>query len=145
MLSYSALLSRRAGTAARVAGVPRRLELPDRPDPGDDRVAGLGRRLPLRLRRRHRLRLELLEDELPAREVLGHRLGGREGAQVEVALGLILAVAPEAVGFEERADLARKRASTWSAAALGRASDAGAELSVINRSCLGATSMNTSL
>ena len=86
--SYSALLSRRAGTGPGSPAFRFASSLRTAPIQAIDLVAGLGRRLPLRLRRGHRPGFELLQDQLPAREVLRHRLGGREAAQVEVALGL---------------------------------------------------------
>ena len=51
---------------AGIARVPLRLVLAERLDPVDDIPAQLGLRMPLRLRRRHRSALELLQDGLPA-------------------------------------------------------------------------------
>ena len=103
--SYSALLSRRAGTGPGSPGRPLRLAARGRRvDPGDHVLPGLGRSAAAFFGSAASSRLELLEDRLPPAPVLGHRVGRGVGAQVEVALRLVLAVAAEAIGLEERPD-----------------------------------------
>ena len=89
---------------AGIARIAPRLVDAERLDPGDDLPAELGLGLSFRLRRRHRLRLELLEDGLPALMVLGDRIQRRVGTQVEVALALLLVVTLKAVRPEKRVD-----------------------------------------
>ena len=90
----------RAGIPSVVGG----LALAEVVDPADD-PGGLGRRrMLLRLARWHFARLELVEDHGPPGVVGDHARDSGEGAEVEVGLRFVGAVAFEAVGADEGAD-----------------------------------------
>ena len=87
-----------------IAGVSLGFAVEHGGDPLDDRAPFVRRRLAPGLLRRHLIRFEPLTHEHPHLVVLDDRRNGGVHAQVQLALGLLAAVAAKAVLFQERKD-----------------------------------------
>ena len=97
------------GYAARVARVPRRLELADCPDPGDHawRASAEGRCFAFA--GGIDASIELFQNQLPVRRgPFATDSARREDAQIKLALRFDLRMAPETVGLEEGTNLSAK-------------------------------------
>src|SRR5262249_9208543 len=90
---------------ARVTGIFVGFLILEIANPGNDGGSLICRRLLLGISRRHLLRFEPLENEFPLLGVGSDRGNVCIPSEVEVAFGLLGAVAADAVMFEERMDL----------------------------------------